>query len=71
MYMGNQHSFYRVKLGERNQQCIRKYKNTFTYFNIRETRKPTPLHGNFYVDCLILLHYNTRKINFFLVKSLT
>ena len=69
-YMGKQHPFYRVKLRGRNQQSTQKLK-TFTSYNIIETQKPTSIHGNFYINCLILLHNKIGKINLLWLKTLT
>ena len=69
-YRGNQHPFYRVKWGGRNQHFIQKYKVTLRLPKSERHKKPTSIHGHFYVNGLIFLHSKTEKINFLLIISL-
>ena len=62
--MGKQQPLYRVNEEEETNSAFENRKNTFTYFNIRETQKLKSIHAHFYVNGLIFLHSNIGKINF-------
>ena len=69
--MGKQQPLYRVKWGGRNQKFIKKPKKHLYLFQYQRDTKTHIYTWIFYVNGLILLHSNARKINFILVKSLT
>ena len=69
--MGNKHPFYKINEEKETNSTFKNQENTITSSNIRDRKKPTPLHGYFYVNGMIFLDTKTVKINFLLGQPLT